>query len=269
MGEAVENSTKKQSVWNVMQIVAIVILCIITVSFDFLDITFSSDEFRNKMLTKIIQQGAGAIAAILLMIRLKIRLFGKPVAWIYLLPCLIIAIDNFQFSAYFNDKIQLLRKDTMDFVLFATYCLFVGLFEECIFRGIIFSVIAGLFTKDRKGFLYTYVVSSVVFGCAHLFNGFSGAVILQVGYTCLTGGLFAFCLIKTQNIFCCAAIHGIYNFCGLLFDEMGTGVIFDMGTVLTMLIVSVVVGAFVLWKVWTYSNEERTMLYKKLGVSTK
>jgi hypothetical protein len=47
---------------------------------------------------------------------------------------------------------------------------------------------------------------------------------------------------------------------------MGTGVIFDMGTVLTMLIVSVVVGAFVLWKVWTYSNEERTMLYKKLGV---
>ena len=74
MGQSVENSTKKQSVWNVMQIVAIVILCVITVSLDFLDITFSSDEFRNKMLAKIIQQGAGAAAAILLMVRLKIRL---------------------------------------------------------------------------------------------------------------------------------------------------------------------------------------------------
>ena len=264
-----QNRTKKESVWNVIQIVAIAILCLITVSLDFLDISFSSDEFRNKMLMKIVQQSAGAIAAILLMIRLKIRLFGKPLAWIYLIPCLIIAIDNFQFSAYFNDKMSLLRKDAMDFVLFAAYCLFVGLFEECIFRGIIFSVVAGLFTKDKKGFLYTYVVSSVVFGCAHLFNGISGAVILQVGYTCLTGGLFAFCLIKTQNIFCCAAIHGIYNFCGLLFDEMGTGVVLDMGTAITMLIVSIVVGAFVLWKVWTYSDEERTMLYKKLGVSTK
>lgn len=265
-GKNVQNPTKQQSIWNVLQVALIATFCALTVFFDFVDITIVADDFRNKMLIKSIQQGSGAIAAILLMIRLKIRLFGMPKGWIYLIPCLLIAIDNFQFSAYFNDKMTLIRRDALDFILFASYCMLVGLFEECIFRGIIFSVIAGLFSKDKKGFLYTYVVSSVVFGCAHLLNGISGAVILQVGYTCLTGGLFAFCLIKTQNILCCAAIHGIYNFCGLLFDEMGTGAVFDMGTVLTMLIVSIVVGVFVLWKVWTYSEKDRTSLYQKLGV---
>ena len=108
----------------------------------------------------------------------------------------------------------------------------------------------------------TYVVSSVVFGLAHILNGVS----IQIAYTILTGGLFAFCLVKTKNIFCCAAVHAVYNFCGLLFDEMGTGAVFDVGTAVTMLIVSVLVGIFVLWKVWTYSEEERTSLYQKLGV---
>ena len=265
-GTNVQKPTKRQSIWNVLQIVLIALFCALTVLFEFWDVKLVSDTFRNKMLVKIIQQGRGAIAAILLMLRLKIRLFGKPQGWIYLIPCLIIAIDNFQFSAYFNGKMTLIRNGALDFFLFGAYCMLVGLFEECIFRGIIFSVIAGLFSKDKKGFLYTYVVSSLVFGCAHLLNGISGAVILQVGYTCLTGGLFAFCLIKTQNILCCAAIHGIYNFCGLLFDEMGTGAVFDVGTAVTMLIVSVLVGIFVLWKVWTYSEEERTSLYQKLGV---
>lgn len=266
-GTNVQKPTKRQSIRNVLQIVLIAFFCIITVLFDFLNITILSDGFRNKMLVKIMQQGSGAIAAILLMIRLKIQLFGKPKAWLYLIPCLIIAVDNFQFSAYFNEKMALVRNGTIDFILFGGYCLLVGLFEECIFRGVIFSVIAGLCSKDKKGFLYTYVISSVVFGAAHLLNGISGAVLLQVGYTCLTGGLFAFCLIKTQNILCAAVIHGIYNFCGLLFDEMGMGVVFDVGTVLTMLIVSVAVGIFVLWKVWTYSEEERAMLYQKLGIT--
>jgi membrane protease YdiL (CAAX protease family) len=144
----------------------------------------------------------------------------------------------------------------------------IGFFEEIIFRGIIFNLLATTFSKDRKGFLKTYIVSSILFGVAHLFNGFSVGIILQVGYTILTGGLFAFCLIKTKNILCCALVHGVYNFCGLLFDVqgLGNGVIFDIGTVWTMLIVSILVGIFVLYKVWTYSEEERLELYARLGV---
>lgn len=261
---------------EVLQLAIIAILCIVTVLFDYIPITFIADTFKNRMICKIIQQSCGSVAVILLMKRAGIRLFGKPQNWLYLIPCLIIAIDNFRFWAYFTvEPTPTLYGDWLDYVLFAMNCLFVGLFEECIFRGIIVSVLASCFSKDKRGFIQTYVVSSLIFGAAHLFNIFGGAnpvaVIMQVGYTFLTGGLFGFCLIKTKNIFCCAFIHALYNFCGLLFSEQGLGtpLPLDLGTSLIMLIVSLIVGVFVIYKVFTISDAERACLYAKLGVKNK
>jgi hypothetical protein len=66
-------------------------------------------------------------------------------------------------------------------------------------------------------------------------------------------------------------VHAVYNFCGLLFGTesnlgLGAGVVLDLGTAITMLIVSVLVGAFVLYKVFTYTEEERIELYQRLSV---
>ena len=268
-----ENDTQK-SIRNIIEIVIILFFCGLTLLFDYLKIDYVEHELRNKYISKIIQQGCGTIAAILLMVRLNIRLFGKPQHLLYMIPCLIIAIDNFQFSSYFKGRFELIHGEAIDIMLFALYCLSVGLFEECIFRGIILSVLAGVFSRDRKGFLFTYVVSSVVFGLAHIFNG----NLLQVGYTILTGGLFAFAVMKTKNIFCAAFVHALYNFGGLFFETaerfgLGNGGgsygMLDSGTVITMLIVCVMVGAFIVYSVWKYPEEEQMDLYKKLGVSMK
>ncbi len=265
----VQSHSKK--IMNIIEVMAILLFCIAALVLDFVSIPYLKDGLRNKLLSKIIQQSCGGIAAILIMHRLNICLFSRPQNWLYLLPCLIIAIDNFQFFAFFSGKMQLIHTHPLDFILFGAYCLAVGFFEECIFRGIIFSLLANGFPKNKKGFLWTYVTSSLIFGVAHIFNGFSLSTLLQIGYTVLTGGLFAFCLIKTKNILCCAFIHAVYNFCGLLFDTenalgLGTGVVFDIGTVITMLVVSVMVGIFVLYKVFTYPEKERVELYKKLNV---
>lgn len=210
--------------------------------------------------------------------RLNVRLFGKPQKWLYLVPCLIVAIDNFQFSAYFHGEMTLVHDKPTDILLFGGYCLSVGLFEECIFRGVFFALLADAFPHNKKGFLWTYFLSSAIFGLTHIFNGFSVGTLLQMGYSVLTGGLFAFCLIKTKNVFCCAFVHGLYNFCGMLFSEfdagkgfigLGSGVVFDTGTVITMLIVSLLVGIFVLYKVMTYTERERAVLYEKLGVKSE
>lgn len=248
-------------------IALIALLCVATVILDII-IVQNKEDFYLRIGLKTLQQLCGAAVGVYALQYLGVKLFRKTYNWLYLLPCLIIAIDNFQFGAFFNGRLQLVRTNPIDFLLFALNCLSIGLFEEIIFRGIVFSVLAGLFSKDRKGFLKTYVVSSVVFGLAHLLNGFSLGTILQVGYTILTGGLFAFCLIKTKNILCCALVHGVYNFCGLLFDSqgLGNGIVFDTATVVTMLIVSIVVGVFVLYKVWAYSETERAILYRHLGV---
>ena len=254
---------------NRIEMGLIILFFAVTLVLDYIKIEYVSDGLRNDLLSKIIQQSCGCIAGILTLKRLNIRLFGKVSGrgWLYMIPCMIIAIDNFQFSSFFNGKLTLVRTEPIDFILFAVYCMIVGLFEECIFRGVIFSILASVFPKSKKGFLWTYITSSIIFGLAHIINGIS----VQILYTILTGGLFTFCLIKTKNIFCCAAIHGLYNFCGLLFSAeeqlgLGNGVVFDKGTVITMLIVSIVVGIFVIYKVFTYSEGERDDLYVKLGV---
>lgn len=264
-----QNKTNCKRIQGYVQIAVIVVLCLFTLLLDIIHIPFSKDEFYNRMFCKILQQACGSGAGILLLLRLGIRLFDKPQNLLYMLPCLLVAVDNFQFSAYINGKMQLVRTAPQDFILFFLYCMLIGLFEEIVFRGVIFGVLAGVFSKDRKGFLWTYVVSSLVFGISHIFNGFSGATFLQIGYTILTGGLFAFCLIKTKNLLCCALVHGLFNFAGTLFDVqgLGSGIVFDLGTVITMAVVSVAVGVFVLYKTWKYPDEEREELYKRLGLA--
>ena len=264
----------KQKLQNVAQMICIVVLCLASIILDFVKIPYLKDGLRNALLSKIIQQACGVAAAILIMIRLRINLFGRPQKLLFLIPCLIIAIDNFQWASFFNGNMKLINTHPLDIILFIGYCVFVGLFEECIFRGVVFSLLASWFPKNKKGFLLTYVLSSVVFGLAHILNGFSIATLVQVGYTILTGGLFAFCLIKTKNIFCCVAVHATYNFCGLLMGTesalgLGSGVVFDWPTAITMIVVSVLLGAFVLYKVFTYKEEERVELYKKLGGSAE
>ena len=266
------NSNGKKKIENICIAVILAALCAVIVLLGVLDIQYTPDKRKNIWIGGCIEQLCGVFAVILLMCRLGIKAFGKIRGWLYLLPCLLIAVDNFPFVSYFQGNMRFIEYTAIDFLLFAFYCLLVGIFEECVFRGIFFSVFAGHFTNDKKGFIKTYVCSSLVFGGAHLFNLFSdaglGETLLQVVYTVLTGGLFAFAFIKTQNVLCAAFVHGVYNFCGLLLSEqgLGSGVIFDLGTVLTMLVVSVAVGAFVLYSVWKHPEIQRKELYKRLGI---
>ena len=270
-----QKTGKRKSIRNVIQIALIVAFFVATFALDFICCRSFNDTLQKIMFCKLLQQICGATAVILLMMRLKIRLFGKPQKWLCLIPCLIIAIDNFQFGAYINGRMELVYRKPTDILLFGGYCLSVGLFEECLFRGVIFALLVDILPQNKRGFLFVYVISSLAFGLMHIFNGFSGGALLQAGYSVLTGGLFAFCLIKTKNILCCAVVHGLYNFCGLLFGAydpsqciigLGSGVVFDRVTVVTMVIISVLVGFFVLYKVFTYSDKEREELYQKFGV---
>lgn len=251
----------------------LLLLCAATAILEVIDIEYCTDEIYNRLIGNTVPLIVGTVAVTLLILRGGGKIFGKPSKLWAMIPCLIIAVDNFPFLSYFAGKMELIHTQPLHFILFGLNCLFVGLFEELIFRGIFFAALAGLFSKDRKGFLKTYILSSVIFGGMHIFNLFAGAdplaTLLQVGYSVLTGGLFAFALIKTKNILFPAITHAVYNFGGLLFTaEQGLGagsVVFYLPTVIMMAIVSVIVGGFVLYKVLTYTEEERIQLYKRLG----
>ena len=244
----------------VMCIVAV--LCGIMAFTELAEISLLTDEKRNEWLVKILQQTCGSVAVILLLLSMRVKLFGKIDKWLYVIPCLVIAVNNFQWWAFFQGKMQLIRTNFADITLFTLQCVLIGLFEELVFRGAVFSLIASCFTKDKKGLIKTFVVSSVVFGLAHIFGG----NFLQVGYTILTGGLFAFVLLKTKNVLCSAFVHALYNFCGLLMDNLGTGAVFDVGTCVFMAIIAVIGASIVLYGLYKYPEEERKELYIRLGI---
>ena len=156
----------KKKLQSIVQIICIVVLCLASIILDFVKIPYLKDGLRNGLLSKIIQQACGVAAAILIMVRLRIKLFGRPRKLLFLIPCLIIAIDNFQWASFFNGNMRLINTHPLDILLFIGYCMAVGLFEECIFRGVVFSLLASWFPKNKKGFLWTYVLSSVIFGLA-------------------------------------------------------------------------------------------------------
>ena len=259
---------KKETWWKS----SVVILCALTLLLSVCPIQYADNTRRNVWLASIVQQSLGFFAVVVLCKILKLRIFGKISGWIYILPCLIVAIDNFQFYAYFQGKMQWITFEWVDVCLFVLYCICIGLFEEAVFRGVVFSVIAGYFSKDKEGLIKALVVSSFIFGLAHLFNLFYGAgflgTLLQVFYTTLTGGLFAFVFIKTKNILVPAFLHAVYNFCGLLFtvQGLGTGAVLDFGTGLIMAIVSVCAGAFVLYSLCKHPENERKELYIRLNL---
>lgn len=270
-----EKRLKNKKTLQYIQISIIAIFCVFMLVLEFVRFNIFEDLFYNQMLLKILQQTCGICVVYFLLKRLNIKLFRKPENLLYLLPCLVIVLDNFPLCSYLNGNMQIVRSNPLDVLVFAIYCLFIGIFEEGVFRGLMFGVLLASFSKDRKGLLKTYFISSLIFGGAHLFNIFSGggigATLLQVCYTILTGGLFAFALLKTKNILCCGVIHGLYNFCGLLLAEngLGTGIVFDIPTVIMMTVISVIIGVFVLLSVIKYNDKERLELYRRFDIKVK
>ncbi len=255
--------------------VLILTLCAVMILFEFVpglkEIPFTSDKAYNRLTSLSIPLAVGAIAVILIASEFGLRLFAKPEYLWVLIPAFIIAIDNFPWLAFAAGKMELIYTQPLHFILFGIYCLLVGFFEEILFRGIFFAVLASLFESSKKGLIWTYLISSVAFGAIHLLNVFQsgGAAVLQAGYSILTGGLFGFVFIKTKNVVFPAIIHAVYNFCGLLFTShigLGLGSVIDLPTGIMMAVISVCIGGFVLLCVLKYPNSEREELYKRLGI---
>ncbi len=266
--KATDNGKKGQSA----QIVLILALCFGCVLFDFFEFSIVNDPQRNRWLNQTIGLSLGWIGVLLLLRKFHIKLFQKPYFSVSLVAAALVAINNFPFFSYFSGNMRFVRKEFLDALLFGVYCLSVGLLEEFLFRGLIFACLAELFSNDKKGLMQTFFISSVLFGVSHLFNLFSGANVgatfLQVGYSILTGGLFAFVLIKTKNLLCPAVLHAVYNFCGLLLSGqgLGSGVVFDTSTVIITAAIAVLASIYVLYELFHIQDAERIVLYKRLGV---
>ncbi|GKX65698.1 CPBP family intramembrane glutamic endopeptidase [Inconstantimicrobium mannanitabidum] len=95
-------------------------------------------------------------------------------------------------------------------------CLFVGLYEEIVFRGLILSLVLKHWGETKKGVYFSVIFSSSAFGLMHLINLFDGAnvisVVAQVFYATIIGIFFSALLLRTNNnLLWCALLHAIYD----------------------------------------------------------
>jgi membrane protease YdiL (CAAX protease family) len=109
-------------------------------------------------------------------------------------------------------------------------CLFVGLFEDSMFRGVILNGLVARMGNTRAGLVWAAVITSLLFGFTHVLGSLiTGGVAdittieQSIGKT-LETAMFAFVLsavyLKTHNIWGVAIIHGLSDFFPTLYTAL-------------------------------------------------
>ena len=112
---------------------------------------------------------------------------------------------------------ELITKEISYFVL----CITIGLFEEGLFRGVIFQGLVRKTGSTRKGIWMAVIISSLIFGFVHVYTYVIGGrydlvgIIESIGKTIQTGIIgiiLAAVYIKTKNFWAIALVHTLNDF---------------------------------------------------------
>ena len=104
--------------------------------------------------------------------------------------------------------------DVWGLLLFAIKMLFVATLEEAFFRGYLFTTIYDGFSTKRgfqnKAVVIGAVVSSVLFGLAHIGNSY--ASVLSISFLSINGVVWCIPFILTKNLGLSIGLHAAWNF---------------------------------------------------------
>lgn len=182
----------------------------------FYDLQYSTflKELTNKVLVSII--------IILLLVKLDfIKSIGlntlatRGKDWLIAWPSAIILLIGLLPLIVGSLAIDLSKANVI--TIFILMNLFIGLSEELLVRGVILSVLLTKWGNTKKRIYYSVIVSSVIFGAAHLGNiiGNTGSLVAtlsQVVYATLIGIFFAACVLRSQSIWPAIIIHAAIDF---------------------------------------------------------
>lgn len=151
---------------------------------------------------------------------------GALRAFLFAAPAFAIAVNNFPWIPFLSGGVKV-TGTAGQIAMLAVECLFIGIFEEAAFRGIILDLVLERFGQTKKGVFVSLVVTSAAFGLIHLFNLFAGAgfgaTLQQVGYSFLIGGMCGVVFVRTKCLPIVMLIHAVYDFCGYLVPRLGEG----------------------------------------------
>ena len=182
-------------------------------------------------------------------------------------PIFLIALNNFPFIPIMSGYMTV-NATFFDFIPYVLSCLSIGILEETCFRGCVLPLVAYKFEKSKKGMFWSVVVSSAIFGGAHLvnlFGGFSAGVFLQVGYSFLIGAICSVALLVSGNIYVPILIHALYDVGGFMtVDGLSSGVIWTVPNIIWTAVFSVLVGACI---VYIFIKKDFSDIYENLNLN--
>lgn len=184
------------------------------------------------------------------------------------LPAFLVVINNFPIIGVVQGNVEFVKSGAQ-VVLYIVYCLFVGLFEELAFMGLVFPLYVKITEKYKNSLFFAVLFTALTFSLSHIVNLFGGASIgataMQLGYTFLIGGMCALSLAFTKNIFIPVILHALFDVGGLLIGGkvgIATGNQWDTITVIITAVLGVLVCAYMVYICLKTSNEKVKSLYE-------
>ena len=99
-----------------------------------------------------------------------------------------------------------------------------GLFEEVLFRGLVFKILLRKTGDSKRGIVFACVVSSLLFGLVHIFNILAGAPVLptviNVISAAASGVFFAAVFYRTRKLLIPILFHGLLNLSHQIYDAL-------------------------------------------------
>lgn len=217
-------------------LILLVVCAAVLIVFNLPFIQLSEDETINKLLIDTIPRTVTGIALFVVLGLLGYRYLLKPVSkklpagLLWCIPCFLVILANFPFSALISGGAVLERTELIWLVLLK--CISIGLMEEAFFRGLLQTIILERLRPGKYRIIIAILITSALFGLWHLLNLFYGAgigaTLMQVGYSFLIGAMLSVVLIKTENIWLCVILHALFNFGGTIVPDLGSGRFQDM-----------------------------------------
>ncbi len=105
-------------------------------------------------------------------------------------------------------------------MLTVVICLLVGIFEELLFRGVLFTTLRNQLKDRRNGLIVAAIGSSIVFGLAHL-TGISGfeshptREIARFVQACAFGLVMCAVYMRARSLWPAVLVHALYDLLAL------------------------------------------------------
>ena len=132
------------------------------------------------------------------------------------------------------------------------------------FRGVVFLTILEKRRRGARDIVIAILLSAAVFGAVHALNLFYMppiAVIQQIGYSFLIGAMCSVVLMKTSNIWLCVVLHALFNFCGALVPDCGSGTLWEPITITVTVIIAVLTTVYMVVAFLRLRSEELEPIY--------